>query len=258
MRSLLVALVVLFLTPILAFLVVVSAALRVPDRPGGVYWWAPRVWARALVWAAGVKVRVHGADRVGSGREGQIFASNHVSWYDVFVLAATLPRYSFVAKAEIMRIPVFGAAARACGNVGIERNNRKAAFASYDDAAKIVRSGRPVVVFPEGTRGYAYPLRSFKKGPFVLAIAAGVPVVPVILHGTLGIMPKGGWRIRSGVVDIHFLEPVVTAGLSYEERDELSSQVRSRMTEELERDYGVTSPPATQGTDAEETSPSAA
>ena len=239
MRTLLAALVALALTPPFAALVSLAAALRVPERPGGVYWWVPRVWPRALVWAGGVTVRVHDGDRMGDGRDARVFASNHVSWYDVFVLAATLPRYAFVAKAELLRIPIFGPGARAVGTVPIERDNRKSAFASYETAAAQVRGGRPIIVFPEGTRGRAYPLRPFKKGPFVLAIAAQVPIIPVVVYGTMAIMPKGEWRIRPGVVDVHFLEPIPTAGLTYEDRDTLSATVHDRMAEVLERLYGV-------------------
>jgi 1-acyl-sn-glycerol-3-phosphate acyltransferase len=178
--------------------------------------------------AAGVRVRVHGRERLGDGQTGCVFAANHVSWFDVFALAATLPRYSFVAKAELMRIPIFGRGARAVGTIPIERDNRKSAFASYDVAAGIVRSGRPVVVFPEGTRGTSYAIRPFKKGPFVLAIAAGVPIVPLIIHGTIAVMPKGSWRIRSGVVDVHVLEPVSTANATYEVRDARSAAGQGR------------------------------
>jgi 1-acyl-sn-glycerol-3-phosphate acyltransferase len=193
--------------------------------------------------AAGVRVRVHGAERISEPPAGQVFASNHVSWYDVFSLAATLPRYSFIAKAELLRIPIFGIGARAVGTVPIERDNRKSAFASYEAAAAIIRAGRAVIVFPEGTRGRSYELRAFKKGPFVLAIAAGAPIVPVVVHGTMAIMPKGSWRIRSGVVDIHILEPVPTTGLTYDDRDALSLAVRNRMADLLEREYGVHAAP---------------
>jgi 1-acyl-sn-glycerol-3-phosphate acyltransferase len=239
MRTLLVALTGLILTPPFATLVVIAAALGVADRPGSIFWWVPRTWSRAMLRAAGVRVRVHGAERIVPPPPGQVFASNHVSWYDVFTLAATLPRYSFVAKAELLRIPIFGPGARAVGTVPIERENRKSAFASYEMAASIIRAGRAVVVFPEGTRGRSYALRPFKKGPFVLAIAAGVPIVPIVLHGSLAVMPKGAWRIRPGLIDVHVLEPIPTAGLTYEDRDALSRTVHERMAELLQREYGI-------------------
>jgi 1-acyl-sn-glycerol-3-phosphate acyltransferase len=249
MRTLLVVLTALVLTPPLAAMVVIASLLGRPDRPGSVLWWAPRFWSRAVLRAAGVRLRVHHPERIGNGSNGVVFASNHVSWFDVFALSATLPRYSFVAKAELMRIPIFGRGALAVGTVPIERENRTSAFASYDAAAAIVRAGRPIVVFPEGTRGFSYQLRPFKKGPFVLAISAGAPVVPVVVYGTIAVMPKGTWMIRSGVVDLHFLEAVPTAGLTYEDRDELSMTIRARLAEVLEGTYHV--PEAAGSSDAD-------
>jgi len=239
MRTLLVALVGAVLTPPFAALLIIAALLGVRDRPSSVFWWVPRTWSKAMVRAAGVRLRVHGAEHIAPPPAGQVFASNHVSWFDVFALAATLPRYSFVAKAELLRIPIFGRGARAAGTVPIERDNRKSAFASYEEAAAIIRAGRAVVVFPEGTRGRSYALRPFKKGPFVLAIAAGAPVVPVVVHGAQAVMPKGAWRIRPGTIEIHILEPIPTVGLTYDDRDALSLAVRARMAELLEREYGI-------------------
>jgi len=249
MRTLLVVLMACLLTPPFAAIVVIAALLRVPDRPGSVFWWIPRTWSRAVLWAAGVELRIHHPERIGNGQNGVVFASNHVSWFDVFSLSATLPRYSFVAKAELMRIPIFGAGARAIGTVPIERDNRKSAFASYETAAEIVKAGRPIVVFPEGTRGESYALRAFKKGPFVLAIASGAPIVPVVIYGTRPIMPKGAWWIRSGVVDLHFLEPVPTRDLTYEDRDRLSQTVRARMADVLGTQYHI---PDAAGVDVDE------
>jgi 1-acyl-sn-glycerol-3-phosphate acyltransferase len=245
MRTLLVILTIAVLTPILGTTVILAALFGVRDRAGSVYDWVPRFWSRAILFAAGAKVRLHGAERMSTG-EPRIYASNHVSWFDVWALAATLRRYKFIGKAELFRIPLFGQAARAAGMIEIERENRKAAFESYRLAADRIRRGASVVVCPEGTRGMTYALRSFKKGPFVLAIAAGVPVVPTIVHGTIHVMPKGSFWIRSGPVDIHFLEPVPTEGLSYGDRDELARVVWERMAAAMRELYGVESPAPTR------------
>jgi 1-acyl-sn-glycerol-3-phosphate acyltransferase len=195
-----------------------------------------------MLFVSGTRVVVHDAERMLTG-EPRVFVSNHVSWYDVLVLVATLPRYAFVAKAEIFRVPLFGSAARAVGTIPIQRDNRKAAFASYDEAAATIRGGRSVVVYPEGTRGREYALRPFKKGPFVLAVAAGVPVVPLVLHGTIRVLPRGSLWLRPGRVDVHLLEPVDTSGLTYDDRDRLAREVYDRMAEALRREYAVDSPP---------------
>ena len=142
-------------------------------------------------------------------------------------------------------MPVFGHGIRAIGMIEIQRDNRKAAFGAYDVAAQKIQAGNSVVVFPEGTRGYEYPLRPFKKGPFVLAVAAGVPIVPVILHGTIEVLKKGSLWAHPGRVDIHLLEPVETAGIAYDQRDELMATVRGRMADAMRDLYGVEPLPVT-------------
>ncbi|GJG87732.1 1-acyl-sn-glycerol-3-phosphate acyltransferase [Gemmatimonadetes bacterium T265] len=238
MRTLAAALTLAVLTTVLGSIVLLARLFGVPDGPGTIYERAPRWWAKAVLAVSGITVVMHGAERARTG-EPRIFACNHVSWYDVLVLVAHLPRYSFVAKAELFRVPVFGAAARAVGTIPIDRENRAAAFQSYDEAAARIRDGRSVVVFPEGTRGATYALRAFKKGPFVLAIAAGVPVVPTLLHGTLEALPRGSLWLRAARVDVHLLEPVETAGLGYDAREALSGRVHDRLAAELRDVYGV-------------------
>lgn len=242
-RTVLILLTSAIATTVLGAILITSGLLGVRDKPGGIYDKIPRWWSKAVLWAGGVKVRVHGWENAGSG-EPRIFAANHVSWFDVPALASTLPRYKFVAKAELFKVPIFGQGIRAAGMIEIQRDNRKAAFGAYDVAAKKIQAGNSVVVFPEGTRGYEYPLRPFKKGPFVLAVAAGVPIVPVILHGTIEVLKKGSWWAHPGMVDVHLLEPVDTAGIEYDQRDELMARVRGRMAEAMHSLYGVQPLPA--------------
>jgi len=240
MRTILVFLTLITATPFLGTWVIIAALLGVRDREGSIYDNAPRWWAASLVWAAGIKVRLHNVERMQSGAP-RIYAGNHVSWFDVLTLAAVLPRYKFVGKAELFRIPIFGRAARAAGMIAIERENRKSAFESYRVAAERIRAGASVVVFPEGTRGRSYALRQFKKGPFVLAVAAGVPIVPTIVHGTMEVMSRDSFRVRSGVVDIHFLEPIPSEGLTYEDRNRLSRAAWDQMADAMHQLYGVES-----------------
>jgi 1-acyl-sn-glycerol-3-phosphate acyltransferase len=230
-------------TLVLGLTVIVAAMLGVKDKPNGLFENAPRWWSTLLLWALGVKVRVHGWENIGEGPH--IFASNHISWFDVPALAKTLPRYKFVAKAELFKVPIFGHGMRAVGMIEIQRENRKAAFGAYEIAAEKIRGGSSVVVFPEGTRGHAYPLRPFKKGPFVLAIAAGVPIIPVIVHGTIEIMSKGSLWAHPGTIDVHLLEPVSTTGVDYDHREALMQTVRNRMVNAMRQIYGIESEPTT-------------
>ena len=231
---------------------VIAALFDVKDRAGSVYDLAPRWWSKIVLFATGVRVRKHNYERAEIGK-AHIFVSNHISWYDIPALASILHRTKFVSKAELFKIPIFGRAMKAAGMIPVERQNRKAAFAAYDDAVQQIHDGNCVVVFPEGTRGYDYPLRPFKKGPFVLAVAAGVPIVPVLIHGTLEVIGKGSMLVHPRAVDVHFLEPVSVEGYDYEHRDALAAVVRGRIAEALFSIYGIESDvqPVVEGSTAE-------
>lgn len=241
MRTLFACLTVALLTLTLGLFVVLCSVAGVPQRENGVYERCAHWWVSTATWATGVTLVIHGDPHDRSARH--VFVANHMSWLDVPILASLLRHFRFVAKAEIEKWPVFGAVFRAVGTVYLQRANQKAAFESYRDAASRVQGGASVVVFPEGTRGTSYALRPFKKGPFVLAISAQVPIVPTVVHGTMAALPKGGVWIRGGRVDVHFLEPVPTEGLSYDDRDALAKSVRDRMATLLRDVYGVESPP---------------
>lgn len=238
MRTLLATLTALVMTIVLGTTVVIARLLRMPQGPDSIYARCIRQWARSVNWAAGVEVRVHNAERLRNAR-GAVVIANHVSWFDIPPLASVVPWCSFVAKAELRKVPLFGFAAECAGIVFIDRDNRKSAFESYEVAAKEVQRGRAIVVCPEGTRGRDYHLRPFKKGPFVLAIASQAPIVPAIVYGAREVMPKGSFWIRSGVVDLHFLEPVPTSGCGYDHRNELMTIVWNRMADTLRDQYDV-------------------
>lgn len=216
----------------------VAQLFGVPHQPGSIYERSQQRWGRLLLAAAGVRVVVHGGDTMPEGAP-RVFIANHVSWFDIPVLLAALPAYAFVAKRELEKVLFFGAAARAAGVIYIDRENRKAAFGAYEDASTKIREGQSVLVYPEGTRGNEYPLRPFKKGPFVLAIGAGVPVVPVLIYGTIAVNPRGAFTAHAGTVHVHQLEPVPTAGLTYDDRDVLAETVHARMSELLHSEYGI-------------------
>lgn len=218
--------------------VLVAQLLGVKQRPDSIYEKCPRWWAWWLLRAAGVKVVLHGDDGLVKGSP-RVYIANHVSWFDIPSMIEVLPHYGFVAKRELEKIPIFGPAARGVGVIYIDRENRKAAFGAYEDAAKKIQQGNPVLVYPEGTRGSSYALRPFKKGPFVLAIASQAPVVPVVIHGTIEVNPRDEFRAGPGTVHVHLLEPIPTAGLSYDDRNALADRVRERMAECLRTQYGV-------------------
>src|SRR5213082_3754479 len=148
--------------------------------------------------------------------------------FDIWALAAVLPgSVRFVAKQELVKVPLIGRAMLAAGHVAIDRFNRARAFEAYERAAAVIRGGISAVVFPEGTRSRSGELLSFKNAPFGLAIAAGVPVVPVYVHNTFAIMPKGRFFLRPRPIRIEVGDPISTVDLTLERRQELRDRVRA-------------------------------
>jgi 1-acyl-sn-glycerol-3-phosphate acyltransferase len=208
---------------------VVAGLLRVRNRRGGVYDWASTDWSRDILRAAGTPVTPSGLDSIPRDQP-VMYASNHSSMFDIWSLFATLPgSVRFVAKRELFRIPLLGRAMLAVGHVPIDRTARKSAFEAYDEAARMIRGGTSVVVFPEGTRSRTGELLPFKNAPFALAIAAQVPIIPVYVHHTFEILPKGAWRIRPRPIRLLVAPPISTAGLRPEDRERLRDEVRAAM-----------------------------
>lgn len=210
---------------------IVGAYLRFPR---GFFDWAARTWCRLILWSAGTPVRVIGAENVSRDR-AQVITVNHQSMFDVFALAPHLPiRFHFVAKKELARIPIFGRAARAAGHVYIDRDDRESAIRSLETAGRIMEAEKSsAIVFPEGTRSLTGDLQPFKKGPFIMAIEAGAPIVPTVVDGTIEILPKRGIRIRPHPITVRFGRPIETAGYGHERRDALVARVHAEMAEML-------------------------
>jgi len=187
--------------------VLIEAARK--RKPGEWYVAVTRRWARSVIWASGCPVMVHGREHIHDGVP-QVVASNHISWFDVFALASVIEvPYHFVAKKELLKIPLFGAALEGAGHITIDRSNRERAIESLRQAGeKIRRSPGAVVIFPEGTRSRNGRLQPFKKGAFVLAAESGVAIVPTAITGSFEIMRKGSWRISPRTIHVHFLPPI--------------------------------------------------
>jgi 1-acyl-sn-glycerol-3-phosphate acyltransferase len=207
----------------------IAGLLHVPLRRGGVYDWAGTGWARDVLRAAGTPVLVEGLDNIPRSQP-VMYASNHSSMFDIWALFATLPdSVRFVAKRELFKIPLLGRAMRAAGHIPIDRVARKRAFEAYDEAARTIKRGVTPVVFPEGTRSRTGELLPFKNAPFGLAIAAQVPIIPIYVHHTFEILPKGAWRLRSQPIRLLIGKPIATTGLGPEDRERLRDDVRAAM-----------------------------
>ncbi len=167
------------------------------------------LWAKSVLWLVGVAVEVRGQEHVPQGGKGFLLLFNHTSLLDIPVLFGNFPRsFRFGAKIELFRVPLFGAAMRACGILPIDRNNRSQVMQVYEQAITRVDAGECFALAPEGTRQDAQTLGRFKRGPFEFALNAQMNVLPVVIAGVPRILPKqsllanaGRWR-RTVLVEI--------------------------------------------------------
>lgn len=194
----------------LTFLFAASAILwTLLDGSGKSYAFHARLWAWVSLALAGVRVDLLGSEQIPEGPV--IFMSNHQSNFDILALLAAMPRqFYWIAKKELFEIPVFGTSMRRGGYIPLDRSDGRKALKSMDSAAKVIREGKSVVIFPEGTRSKDFHLLPFKRGGFMLALKAGVPVVPITINGSGRINPAGRTRLYRGHITINLHPPVTT------------------------------------------------
>jgi len=167
-----------------------------------------RAMSRALLRFTGMPLTVQAADRIPAGQ--CVIVSNHASYLDGLVFTAALPpRFGFVIKREMERVPVAGTLLRRLGHEFVERFNRNRGGV---DARRVLRTatrGNSLVFFPEGTFGALPGLNKFHSGAFTVAVRAGCPVVPAVIRGTRRALPPvKGWP-HPARIEITFLEPIV-------------------------------------------------
>lgn len=226
----------LIVATIVATTAIVIAFLFLPRRifvmPIG------KLWARSVLFVAGVRVVVDGVEDL-PGYGPFLYMPNHLSNLDIIAMTPSLRGdIRFIAKKSLRWVPFFGWALAASGAVFIDRARRPRAIAKLGVASANMRAGATAVIFPEGTRSRDGFMHEFKRGPFHLAIDAGIPIVPVGVIGTERLWPVGSLWIRSGEVRIRYGRPLaIEEGATF---DSLSAATRA----EVVRLAGSTPPPA--------------
>lgn len=192
-----------------------------------------RYWGKAICRIGGVRVTVEGLENLTPGQP-YIFAANHQSQIDIPALQGYFDTgFKWLAKKELFRVPVWGTAMRKAGYIPVDRSHGRPALKSLEEAAQRIAEGTSVIIFPEGTRSIDGQLQPFKAGGMVLAIKAGVPLVPVGITGTHAILPKGRLLVRPGKVTIRLGQPIDTGAYTLKQKHELAQHLHQAVSELL-------------------------
>ena len=220
---------VLVLIPVITLytiaLGVVSLLSTVVEPSGNFAHKCARAWARLILATSGVRVRLSGLEHLTPGRS-YVFAANHQSIYDIPIVFASVPfQLRIVAKASLGRIPFMGWHLYRAGHLLVDRRNPGPDV--VQKMARLVGESSSLIVFPEGTRSVDGTVGRFKKGSFLVAIDAQLPVVPVSIGGSCHVMRKGQLMVRPAEVALIIHQPIPTVDVSRTDVVEFVNRVRS-------------------------------
>lgn len=227
--------VMLYVLPALVFVLPLLILWTLITGDANFMYWVFIGALRVTMRIAGIHIRVEGTEHIPPGV--CVFASNHASNIDPVALVPNIPRrVALLAKKEVFNVPILSKALHLARLVPVDRADREAAAESVDIAVEYLKEGLSFLVYPEGTRSPDGHLLPFKKGTFVMAIRAGVPVVPVSLAGTQRLMRKGDWTLHPGQVIVRYGPPVDASEYSPDQRDVLRQRVQDLVTAGLPED----------------------
>lgn len=183
-------------------------------------------WAKQQVDNSGAKITVHNVERIPQDRN-VLFVSNHQSDFDIAVFMALIPkRTGFVAKSEMEKVPFLSDWMRNINCVFMDRTDMKKSLETILAGIKLLKEGKSLVVFPEGTRSRCDEVGEFKQGSFKLATKSNVPIVPVTIDGTYKIMEGNNYIIKPAEVNVYIHEPIFMESLDKEGKAMLPQTVK--------------------------------
>ncbi len=191
----------------------------------------PAAWHRFVFTVCRTKVEVYGSENI--DKNGfYIYTANHQSTLDIaaVVRAVPVPLY-FVAKKELKKAPVLGWYITMTEMIFIDRKNRESAMRSMQEAAHLIKAGKNVITFPEGTRSTTGELLVFRRGSFIIAKEGNIGIMPIAIIGTDQVNPSGTMQIHKGVVKIKIGSPIFPSNHPLKSADELAAYTRSKVEE---------------------------
>ena len=203
------------------------------DRNGRIQHNLARFWSWLIMKTILSPVKVTGMDRNEygdriSGSKPRVYAVTHGSALDIPILYVNLPfQFRIIFKSELLAYPFIGWHLKRSGQVCINQQNPAASIGSIKSALRSLRSGMPLVIFPEGGRTQDGTIQPFLPGAFFLAIKAEADIVPIALIGTFDLLPMNTYHIKCQPLEMRVGEIISTTGLTVRDTDDVSAKVKS-------------------------------
>jgi 1-acyl-sn-glycerol-3-phosphate acyltransferase len=236
---------IFILDPLIYFYTVVLGTLSLVsslfDGSGRVQHWFARAWSWLILKTSMCPIEVVGGEHLLEGGS-RVYAVNHISAFDIPVLYVKLPIFRIMAKKELFRYPFLGWHLRRSGQLPIDQDNPGSSIRSLKRAIDTLRSGMPLVIFPEGGRSATGQIQSFMTGAFYIAIKAHVDIVPLAIVGTYEVLPMNTFHIRPRPIKLAIGEPISTAGYGLRDMDTLTHRVQ-KAVEDLYYEYAEVGDP---------------
>jgi len=218
----------LVVLPVMFFGLLIALVVNLVDPSGDSFHRMAAWWGRFCARLMGINVEMTGETLYDTGRN-YLIVSNHAGMADIPLILGMIPlNMRFVAKEELGKIPVFGWVLKQAGYVLIKRGQSREALKSLFKAVEVLKSGRSIHIFPEGTRSENGDLKPFKRGAFIIAEKAGVPVLPVTIIGSNRLTPKKSLKISKATVRLVIGKPIETSGRRAQEIQENVFETISR------------------------------
>ena len=198
----------LVLMPVMFFGLLYSLVLNLFDKSGDLFHGVASWWGRFAARLLGIAIEIEGAENYRFD-QNYLVVSNHAGMADIpLILGAMKLNIRFMAKEELGKIPVFGWALKTGGYVMVKRGQNREALQSMLQAVDTLKKGKSIHIFPEGTRSQTGKILPFKRGAFIIAQKAGVPVLPVTIVGSHLITPKKSLKINKGKIRLIIGKPI--------------------------------------------------
>ncbi len=193
-----------------------------------------RFWSRMILAMGRFKLKVHQEAELDLNQP-YVFVCNHQNSLDILSHLAGIPHpFGFAAKASLRKIPFMGWAMEQSICIWVDRSTPRKAIQSMKDSGERIRNGTSVLIYPEGERTWAHEMVPFMKGAFLLALEAGVPLVPMVLHDAYRYFDERRYISAPGTIHMTIGEPIDLTGKTRKDANALMASVRAQMQAELD------------------------